>query len=177
MTRRSTKAKIFCLFVIFSLVAVAGESALAHSTRGRTRITLNKSIIGVDDIAYFVECYVNKELYKNRFAKSEGRFFVKDFIGLKQNGARAEIRFTVLDKKENRAFDDTMVIERGDDNIWCYQSGLDGKRLEIYTYVKKWGYYYNTYVVPTCLVGIAIAACSFVVIRRMKQRKEALPEP
>jgi hypothetical protein len=170
------RQKKMAVLVLFLLTAVligplAVVPALAHSTKGRIKIPLKKASIMIDDIAYFAESYVHRQLYKNWFEKSKRRFYVRDFIAVEQNGDRAKVRFTVLDNKEKSTFEDKMVIERDKDGIWYFRPKDGGERVEIYTYVRKWGYYYNTYVLPISIVGIAAAAGLLGVIQIRKRVK------
>jgi hypothetical protein len=159
--------------VVVLLVAVWQIGpAQAHSTKGRKKVPLKKEILGIDDIAYFAESYVHRHLYKNRFEKPERRFYVKEFIAVEQEGSRARIRFIVLDLKENTTFEDVMTIVRGLDGSWYYQPDRDAKRVELYTYVKKWAYYYKTYVVPGSVAGITLGLGSLGVLRARKRNKQ-----
>lgn len=161
--------KVLLLLVMLGMTAV---SAQAHSTKGRLKVALDKDVVGVDDVAYFVESYVNRHLYKNRFKKSKSRFYVKEFQGVDQRDKEADIRFLVLDMKDQSDFPDKMTILRGDDNIWRYQP--EGEpALEMYTYVPKWRYYYERYMLPISGAGLAVAVGIFFVLRLKKRRKGA----
>lgn len=118
--RQRTIACVLALFMAVLVVSSAVGPALAHSAKGRIKIALKKVAIEIDDIAYFAESYVHRQLYKKRFEKSKRRFYVKEFIAVDQSGDQVNIRFTVLDVKEHSTFDDTMMIERDKDGIWYY---------------------------------------------------------
>ena len=142
-----------------------------HSTKGRIKIPLEKAALSIDDVAYFVESYVHRELYAKHGAENKRRFYVKAFAGLDPGGNQAVVRFTVLDLKENRTFPDRMTIFRGDDGLWRYAPGGGDEVVPLYTYVKKWGYYYQRYIQPFSLIGAGIAVAALVLLR-IRRRKQ-----
>jgi hypothetical protein len=163
--------------VIFLLAAIllldSAVAARAHSTKGRIKIPLEKTDIGVDDVAYFVESYVHRELYKHRFVQSKRRFYVKEFLRVDHDGPRADIHFIVLDVKEKTTFPDVMTIRRGSDGIWHYRTKNTTAPLEVYTYVMKWGYYYQRYVLPISAAGVGLAIFFLAMLRLHKRKKGA----
>lgn len=165
--KKALSGILVCLIMI-----VAAVSAEAHSTKGRIRVSLDKEVIGIDDIAYFAESYVHRQLYKLKFEKSKRRFYVKEFDRVAQKGGRAEIYFTVLDMKENATFDDMMTLVRKKSGVWSYTPEGGGPPVEVHTYVDKWGYYYEKYLFPTSACGLAAALCGFVLIRVRKRKGE-----
>jgi hypothetical protein len=164
-----------CLTVILVLAAVlffgSTAAAWAHSTKGRIKIPLDKTEVGIDDVAYFVESYVHRQLYKDRYAQSKRRFYVKEFVRVEQKDRQAVVRFIVLDLKENASFPDAMTIERGTDGVWRYPPENGPAPVEIYTYVMKWGYYYKRYVLPISAAGAGLALF-FLAVLRLRNRKK-----
>jgi len=144
--------------VFLLLGIVAAEPAAAHSTKGRIRVPLKKAVLAIDDVAYFFESYVHRQLYKDRYEKSNRRFYVKKFVRIDQQGPQATVHFITLDIKENRDFPDTMQISRGVDTIWVYRPGGKDAPVPLYTYVKKWEHYYRTYFVPALGAGVLVLA-------------------
>jgi hypothetical protein len=155
------------------LLAVGPSPVQAHSTKGRIKIPLEKEEIGVDDVAYFVESYVHRKLYKDRFVKHEKRFYVREFTTVEQHGNRAAIHFVVLDNKEKTTFPDAMTVNRGADGVWRYLPANVATPVELYTYVMKWGYYYQRYVLPISVVGAVLALFLLIFLRLIKRRKGA----
>lgn len=157
-------------FFVVLMVGGAG-SAQAHSTKGRIRIPLTATEIGVDDLAYFAKSYVHHQLYKDRFTESKRRFYVKEFIGVDQQGKQADIRFIVLDMKTNSNFPDSMSLYQGEDGVWRYRPENGPVPVEIHTYVMKWGYYYHRYLLPASAAGIVLAGLLLVYLRSRKNRQ------
>ncbi|MBW2011099.1 MAG: hypothetical protein JRI32_05495 [Deltaproteobacteria bacterium] len=158
--------------MVFLIMMVAAVSAEAHSTKGRIRVSLDKEVIGIDDIAYFAESYVHRQLYQSKFEKSKRRFYVKEFDRVAQKDGRVDIYFTVLDMKKNTTFDDTMTLSRKKSGVWSYTPEGGGPPVEVYTYVNKFGYYHEKYLFPASACGLAAALCAFGVIRIRKKRGE-----
>ena len=131
------------LLAVFGLIVMAGP-ALAHSTKDRVKIPLNFGQPGVDDVAYFIESYAHRELYSDQTSATENRFVVKEFIALEQKGDTAVVRFVTLDKKSNTTFEDAMTLERGAGGIWRYKPKNGGEPLEIFTFVTKARYHWET---------------------------------
>ncbi|WP_319406540.1 hypothetical protein [uncultured Desulfosarcina sp.] len=170
--------RLFPVLLLTAMIAMlVPATAAAHSTKGRLRIPLAKEAIVIDDVAYFVESYVHRELYKTRYAKSKNRFYVRDFIAVDQKGDEAEIRFVVLDNKEKTTFPDAMRIRRNDDGVWTYLPQGSDMPLEMYTYVQKWGFYYQRYIFPASAAGILVSGVLLFFLRRQKHsRKRAACE-
>ncbi len=131
------------LLAVFGLLALAGP-ALAHSTKDRVKMPLNFSQPGVDDVAYFVESYVHRELYSDGTSGTENRFVVREFTAVEQDGDTAVVRFITLDKKGNRNFEDSMTLTRGAGGVWQYQPKGGGEPLEVFTFVTKTRYHWET---------------------------------
>lgn len=161
------KIVMLCLGLILGFQA----QAQAHSTKGRIKIPLEKQILEIDDIAYFFESYVHRELYRDKYEKPDKRFYVNQFLEIKQQGNQARVLFRTLDFKEKTKFDDQVTLHRLDSGSWVLK--VPGKAdVEIYTYVKKFGYYYKKYVVPVCLAGLALGAAALAFLRYRKPGKK-----
>lgn len=171
MNIRLPQRRAAILLLTATIMVGGAVAAHAHSTKGRIKIPLKKAVLSIDDVAYFVESYVHRRLYKDRFARSKRRFYVKEFVQVDQNGSRAEIRFIVLDMKNHATFTDAMNIYRGEGGIWRYRPGNESVPVELYTYVMKWGYYYQRYMIPVSAAGIVIAVV-FLVWLRIRNRKK-----
>lgn len=161
------------LGLVTLLVLSITGTALSHSTKGRIKIPLEKKKLEIDDIAYFFESYVHRELYKDKFEKAEKRFYVNKFHNLRQDGNTAVINFRTLDNKTKEKFDDQVVIQRLDNGVWAYTNGQESR--EMYTYVMKTGYYYKKYVMPVSVAGIVISI-AFLAVHRTIKRKKTLVE-
>jgi hypothetical protein len=157
------------LLGILSLAAAA--PAAAHSTKGRIKIPLEKVAPTIDDVAYFCESYVHRELYRHRFENNQRRFYVKEFVRIDREGPVATIHFLTLDVKEKRDFPDRMQIRRGADGVWTYTPAAGGEPVPLYTYVTKWGYYYQTYVLPVSAAGTVLAVALFGLLRFGQRRR------
>ncbi len=162
------------IIVFLALVILFGmqTGADAHSTKGRMKILLEKDVITVDDMAYYIEPYVHRKKYKGEYEKSKNRFYVKDFIKVEQKDGSADVFFTVLDVKENRNFGDSMAFARNRDGTWSHIDEEGTKIAQVYTYVDKKGYYYKKYVLPGSCAGIVLAGGVLIFFRIRKRSKE-----
>ena len=156
------------VFLCLALFLAAQAQALAHSTKGRIKIPLTKEKLEIDDIAYFFESYVHREMYSDKYEKSKKRFYVNEFLEVRNQGNTALVRFRTLDFKEKKKFEDQVTIHRLDNGVWALK-GRGKEALEIYTYVKKTGYYYQKYVVPISSAGLALGLAGFALLRFRKQ--------
>lgn len=159
-----------------ALVLIASGTSQAHSTKGRMKIDLALEQPTVNDFAYFMESYVNKELYRGKFDKWENRFYVKDFKAVELKGNQAVVSFIRLDVKEKQDSDESMTFTREKDGIWYYYPST-GERVKVYTFVMKWAYYYQTYVLPISISGLIVSACGLGALHFMRRRKSRLPLP
>ncbi len=163
------------LLAIFGLVVMAGP-ALAHNTKDRVKIPLNFGQPSVDDVAYFVESYVHRELYSDKTSATESRFVVKDFIAVEQSGDKAVVRFITLDKKDNSNFEDSMTLERGAGEIWRHRPKGGGEPLEVFTFVTKTRYHWETSWKRIVIILGALSCLSPVALWYVKreERKAAV---
>ena len=168
------KNRLISGLVVLLVLLLAG-TALSHSTKNRIKIPLTKKTLEIDDIAYFVESYVHRDLYRGKFEKVDKRFYVNKFLKIEQAGGKAVIHFKILDNKNKTYFNDKMTIHRLDNGVWAYKNDLETR--EMYTYVLKTGYYYKKYVLPVSAAGIVIAITVLVVYRTMKRRKPPVRKP
>lgn len=143
MTTSTIKAIATIMWILLAVLLTSGQ-AFAHSTADRVKVPLQEKQPSVDDVAYFVESYVHRQLYSDNTPATENRFVVKNFIGVEHAGDTALVRFVTLDKKDNKSFDDSMSIRRGSSGVWGYTSKDGGEPLEIHTYVTKTRYYWET---------------------------------
>lgn len=156
--------------LLLLLLAGGAVRAQANENEGRIKIPLSREAVGIDDVAHFAESFVHRQLYKDRFAQSQRRFYVREFIGVEQTGEQADIRFIVLDMKENTTFSDSMRIYRGQDGVWRYRPDNGKGPVEIYTFVMKWGYYYQRYLLPASVVGMVLASVLLVYLRCRRRK-------
>ncbi len=163
---------LFCL----ALVLLASGTSMAHSTKGRMKIDLALKQPTVNDFAFFMESYVNKELYRGKFDKWENRFYVKDFKSVDLKGNKAVVSFIRLDAKEKADVDETMTFTREKDGIWYFYPD-SGERVKVYTFVMKWAYYYQTYVLPFSIPGLIVSVGVLGTLSFMRRRKSRLPLP
>ena len=160
-----TAALVFCL-----LTTGPAAPAEAHSTKGRIKIPLEKAVLEVDDVAYFFESYVHRQLYRDRFEKSQRRFYVKAFLRIDQDGSLATVHFLTLDVKEKGDFPDRMQIRRGADGVWAYTPAAGKDPVPLYTYVARGRYTYRTYILPGAAAGLVLAAGFFGWLRFRRRR-------
>ncbi|MDD9305291.1 MAG: hypothetical protein HUK40_24390 [Desulfobacter sp.] len=157
-----------CLAVF--LVFAFANTSWAHSTKGRIKVALDKDTLVIDDIAYFAESYVHRQLYKDKYEQWKNRFYVNRFINVEQDKTHAVINFKTLDIKTQNIFDDKIVINRLENGRWVYHPQIGEKKVDLYTYVKKTTYYYQTYIFPVSLAGLFIALSGLAFIRIKKRR-------
>lgn len=148
----------------------------AHSTQGRMKIPLTKDQLDIDDIAYFFESWVHREMYKDTYEKWRNRFYVNEFLEVRNQGNQALVRFRTLDFKEKKKFEDQVTIHRLENGQWVLN--VPGKEvMEIYTYVTKTGYYYHRYVFPVCITGLGFGLAALVFLRFRKRGKSPAGPP
>jgi hypothetical protein len=146
---------VMLILLAIWLMALPHQVA-AHSTAGRIKVDLTEKMPGMDDFAYFMESYVHRELYRNRFEQWEKRFYVKEFLRVDRSDNRAVVHFLTLDHKENKDFADRMTFHRGEDGRWWFQSD-NGERVVVYTYIPKSRYIYEKYLLPAASIGLSFA--------------------
>ena len=150
-------------------------SADAHSAREGMKILLKKDIIiAANDMAYYIKPYVHRKKYKGKYEKSKSRFYVKDFIKVKQKKESIDVFFTVLDVKENRTFEDSMAFTKNGDGTWSHFDEKRRKIAQVYTYVDKKSYYYKKYVLPGSRAGMVLSGIFlfFMVNKRLNKNSE-----
>lgn len=168
MATNPNKARVIGLILLMLLCA---DAALAHGTADRVKVPLDFDQPGVNDVAYFIESYVHGELYGDGTSATENRFVVKDFVGVDQDRDRAVVRFVSLDKKDNRSFEDSMTLERGPGGVWRYQPKSGGEPLEVFTFVTKTRYHWETSWKRIVLILGALAALSPLALWHVKRRE------
>ncbi|MCG8552942.1 MAG: hypothetical protein MI799_21250 [Desulfobacterales bacterium] len=169
--------------VLLCLVLVLGfqTQVMAHSTKGRLKVPLDKDVLTIDDIAYFFESFVHREFYKGKYEKPDKRFYVNEFLGVDQEAGKAVVRFRTLDmskglkpkeiKQGRGTFEDQATIIRLLSGVWAIEAP-GGELVQMYTYVPKWGYYYGKYVMPISVAGIVLGV-GILVLLRFKNRNTA----
>jgi hypothetical protein len=159
--------------LILTLILVLGgiDAAQAHSTVGRVKIDLSSKQPTVDDFAYFMEYYVHKELHRHRDPQWEGRFYVKTFDRVEQQGNKAVVHFATLDTKNRADFADSMTFERGSDGVWRY-TDEKGEQVVVFTYVTKGTYYYQKYILPLSIAGLSVAVIGLFLLRLRRGRRQ-----
>jgi hypothetical protein len=162
--------------VCLALLLTLSSTALAHSKKGRMKIDLATEEPSLNDFAFFMESYVNKELYRDRFDKWESRFYVKDFETIERKGSQATVSFITLDTKENSDFKDSMTFEREEDGVWYYHTAK-GDHVNVYTFVMKGAYYYQNYILPFSVPGLIVSACVLSGMFFVRKRKGHLTLP
>lgn len=156
------------------LIVCISTEAEPHSTKGRIKIPLEKAVLEIDDVAYFFESYVHRQLYRDRYEQSRRRFYVKEFLRIDQDGPRATVHFLTLDVKEKRDFPDRMHIRRGSDGVWTWTPAEGESPVALYTYVRKWGYYYQKIILPVSAVGLVLTAVFWVWLRFKRHQAVAV---
>ena len=170
------KRVLFVLMVLMTaavgMLMFSANSAWAHSTKGRIKVQLTKATPTVDDMAYFIEYYVHKVKYAKQYKNTKNRFYLREFLRIDQEGDTAEVFFTVQDFKANKRFDDSLRFVRNQDHTWsCIQA--DGEiGPPIYTYMKKYDYYSQKYILPVATAGLMLAGGVFVYLRIKRKGKK-----
>lgn len=148
-------------WALLFMVAFA-STAFGHSTQGRKKVNLKADQPTVDDVAYYVESYVNRYKYADTYPDSNNRFIAEEILGVEAHhehpGEAVTVHFRVLDKKENRKFEDNLVLDRTDKGLWV--NNEDGGKV-IYTYVSRFLYNYTHYVIPGLGVTALLALLSY----------------
>ncbi|NDY73621.1 hypothetical protein DO021_17900 [Desulfobacter hydrogenophilus] len=176
------KIMLLCLALVLGFQA----QVMAHSTKGRLKVPLDKEVLSIDDIAYFFESYVYREFYKGKYENPDKRFYVNKFLGVDQKGDHAVVRFRTLDiskkfrnkdiKQGKGTFEDQAFMVRLPSGVWAID--MQGKApVEMYTYVEKWGYYYKKYVMPVSVVGFALGVGTLALLRIRKRKKIGSGDP
>jgi hypothetical protein len=169
-----TRKAVFMLLLLLGPLVITGTAA-AHSTAGRVKVDLQGKAPGVDDFAYFMESYVHRELYRGRFEQWEKRFYVKEFTAVQHLGDRAVVRFVTLDHKENEDFADEMGFSRSRDGRWWYVP-KSGDKVAVYTYVTKWSYLYDQFILPVSATGTVLGLALLAGLVWRRRRAEKAPE-
>ncbi len=154
----------------FLFVFFLASNAMAHSTQGRLKVDLKKDQPTVDDVAFYVESYVNREKYAQSGKVTKNRFIVDDFLRMDYAPGSATVTFRVLDKKENRKFEDTVVLKRTNKKRWINEA--DGDKV-VYTFVNKALYNYTHYILPGLGVTALLASLSYLSTLLQKRRRLA----
>ncbi len=159
------------LWFIFSGV----EPAEAHSTEGRARVMLDFRSPVVDDFAYFIEPYVNREKYEGVYEPHMGRFYVMDFHRVERDGRKATVHFEVLDLRNNARFNDHMEFVRGPDDVWQFVRP-DGTIQMVFTYIPQWRHVLQLYVQPAGMVAVPLLLLAWGGLRFRQHRKAGRSE-
>ena len=169
------RLSIVLIFALLAVTVVLPGQAMAHRRSKNTiRINLDREQPTVDDFAFFMESYVHRHFYKGKFPVSEKRFYLKEFSGLKQEGNKITVKFLTLDNKTKKTFADSMDFTRIPAGNWIYITD-NGEKKEVYTYVNKFGYYYQKFHLSSVFgTGLAAGLVIFGVMR-LKQKKRQLP--
>ena len=165
--------RLIVAFLTLTILIGMQTGADAHNAKGRMKILLKKDVIAVNDMAYYIKPYVHKKKYKGKYKKNKSRFYVKDFIKVKQKKESVDVFFTVLDVKENRTFEDSMAFTRNRDGTWFHIDEEGRKIAQVYAYVDKKSYYYKKYVLPGSRAGMVLAGI-FIFFRVRKRLNKNL---
>ena len=165
------------ILVIFALLAVTvllpGQATAHRRGKNTIRINLDREQPTVDDFAFFMESYVHRHFYEGKFPVYEKRFYLKEFSGLKQEGNKITVNFLTLDNKTKKTFADSMDFTRIPTGNWIYITA-NGEQKEVYTYVNKFGYYYQKFHLSSVFgTGLAAGLVIFGIMRLKKKKDEA----
>ncbi len=147
------------LFAVGLLLLCMAGGAVAHNTKGLMKAPLKKDTLTINDVAFFVESYVMRQLYEDK----NSRFIVKDFVSVKQEGRKAVIAFEVFDKKDVRSFPEKMTIEQGSDSVWSYRPE-SGDPVVMFTFVPKGSSQAGGGKREALMGGLALTAVLFGVL-------------
>lgn len=176
MTHRFIRILFFPILAATLMMVLIPADGNAHSTAGRIRVPLDEPKPGIDDVAFFIESHVHRERFQDTHEKPDRRFYVRDFTAIDQTGDKAVVHFTVLDNKTRKVFPDSMTIERGQDGVWEYRQPGKTEPVKLYTYVMKWAYYYQRYVIPAGFTGIGMALLLLFRLRYTRKRLASIPK-
>ena len=162
-----------CFWMLAFIIVVCTVSQVsAHSTKGRIKVPLDKAVIDVDDVAYFAESFVYRQLYNDHTRETQNRFFIREFIGIDCKDSSAQVSFVVLDKKGNTTFTDTLDFTRDKNKVWYYHPPDNRQPVEIFTYVPKNSYYLEKYGLFISMAAVAVCF-GFLMIFRFYRRINA----
>jgi len=175
---KKQRSKLFSAIgmIAFWMVFSFGGTASAHSTKGRIKVPLDQETIAIDDVAYFVESHVHRQLYDDRTPETRNRFFVNEFIKLNLQGPTAEVHFRVLDKKTNIQFNESLRLSRNTNGIWQYQPPDGAAPVELHTFVTRGAYYWSKYG-TRIRIGTAILCCGLTALVIYLKRRPEPPAP
>jgi hypothetical protein len=171
MAMHTTRTRIAGIVGIVLLALLCAGQAPAHNIKDRVKVPMDMDAPAVDDVAYFVESYVFAHLYDDGTAATHERFMVREFDTVEQNGAEIVVRFTTLDKKGNKSMEDSMAMRRGPDGVWLYQPAGGGEPMEVYTYVTRAAFNWETRWKPLLMGLGALAALSPAALWHVRRRE------
>ncbi|GAB7078428.1 hypothetical protein [Megalodesulfovibrio paquesii] len=126
------------LFIIACAVwLVVAQQAEAHSRKDLKRITLQAETLVPDQVAYYLEPYVNDR------ADEEGtrhRFAIWEFGEIVHQGDLASVHVLVYDQKTSQKTPEVLYLRRNPDQTWNHVTEAGEVIAErIYTYVNPDG--------------------------------------
>ncbi len=160
----------------FIILVLTVSQVCAHSTKGRIKVPLDKAVIDVDDVAYFAESFVYRQLYNDNTRETQNRFFIREFTGIDCKNGTAQVSFVVLDKKNNDIFNDTLDFKRDKNKIWYYHPPGSFQPIEIFTYVPKNSYYLKKYGLFISMAAVAVFFGLLMMFRFYKNMKTSLKD-
>ncbi len=106
------------VFIATIIVLAVGFStqAHAHSTKGLKKIVIDWEKLRIDDVAYHVEPWVVQGMGNQA---DDGRYMVRDFTGITQEGDRVTVNFIIADRK-GPEFPSSTRFERRGDGTWAH---------------------------------------------------------
>jgi hypothetical protein len=174
----------FLGILCFALLFLDSVAVFAHSTKGRIKVPLDKPYITVDDVAYFAESYVYRHLFDDGTRRTRHRFFLREFIGIETGVSTIDVRrkavdihFVVLDKKDNRVFNDYITIDQDKNGIWHYHPPGGKPPVELFTYIPETTYFLQKYATVISAGGILCGGFVLIIIRRLKKGRSVPDAP
>lgn len=165
--------KIWMLTVAALCLLLGWEGlAVAHSTKGRVRVVLEKKSITADDAAYYIEPYVFEKKYKDKYERSYNRFGVAKFLDVEQKDGIARVSFMVLDWITKDKFEDYMLFKKNPDKTWSH---IDDKGNVIHCGIKTWVKKKSMFEKLLVPVGSAVIfpLLFLLIYQRIKKRSQA----
>ncbi len=129
--------KTLLYVVACTILFVIAQDAAAHSTKDLKRIILNSETLVTDQVAFYLEPYVNRRV------DAEGRrhrFAIWEFKDIVLEGDLAKVHVLVYDQKMTSKTPEVLYLQRNPDQTWNHVTEAGNVIQErIHTYVNPDG--------------------------------------
>ncbi|MCA1987370.1 MAG: hypothetical protein LDL27_13005 [Desulfovibrio sp.] len=116
-----------------ALLILVAQNADAHSRKDLKRITLQSETLVADQVAFYLEPYVNNQADEDGV---RNRFAIWEFQDIVHEGDLAMVHVLVYDQKSSQKTPEVLYLQRNPDQTWNHVTKA-GEVIEarIYTYV------------------------------------------